>query len=181
VPSGLIKLIKQGFNAGLDLAGQAIGQPTTFYVGCALNLCAPDAGKEIKSLHKKIEAGADFALTQPIFESTRVNECLRRYAEAFGPLPIPVLAGVMPLAGARHASFFHNEVPGVFIPEPVRESLGRAGDGPEAAAEGMRLAQVLVTELQALGVVQGVYLMPPFSRYHVAAEIIDAVRARARS
>jgi homocysteine S-methyltransferase len=178
VPSGLIKLIKQGFNAGVDHAGQAIGQPTSFYVGCALNPCATDVEKEIKNLHKKVQVGADFALTQPVFETAMLRELLRRYGEAYGPLPIPLLVGVMPLANARHASFFHNEVPGVFIPEGVRAQMQAAGDGPEAAATGMRMAQDLLTELRDLQVAQGVYLMPPFNRYHVAAEIIDAVRAR---
>lgn len=178
VPSGLIKLIKQGFNAGVDHAGQTIGQPTSFYVGCALNPCAPDVDKEIKNLNKKIRVGADFALTQPVFETEMLRELLRRYANAYGPLPIPLLVGVMPLANARHANFFHNEVPGVFIPEGVRAQMLTAGDGPAGAATGMRLAQDLLTELRDLQIAQGVYLMPPFSRYHVAAEIIDAVRAR---
>jgi methionine synthase / methylenetetrahydrofolate reductase(NADPH) len=178
VPSGLIKLIKQGFNAGLDHAGQTIGQPTSFYVGCALNPCAPDVEKEIKGLHKKVLVGADFALTQPVFETEMLRELLRRYAETYGPLTIPLLVGVMPLANARHANFFHNEVPGVFIPEAVRSAMQQAGDGPEAAATGIQMAQDLLTELRDLNAAQGVYLMPPFARYHVAAEIIDAVRAR---
>lgn len=177
VPSGLIKLIKRGFNAGLDHAGQDIGQPTSFYVGCALNPCAGDIDKEIKNLHKKIEAGADFALTQPIFESQRAAEFVRRYADLYGPLSIPVLAGVMPLHNARHANFFHNEVPGVFIPDSVRTRMQQAGDSAEAITEGMQIAQELLVELRESQVAQGVYLMPPFSRYHLAAEIIDAVRA----
>jgi methionine synthase / methylenetetrahydrofolate reductase(NADPH) len=179
VPSGLVKLIKQGFNAGVDHAGQDIGQPTSFYVGCAVNLCAPEVDKEIKTLHRKILSGADFALTQPIFETGLAREFLRRYAEAHGPLTLPLLAGVMPLHNARHASFIHNEVPGVFIPDSVRERMQAAGDSSEAAAEGARIAAELLDELRSLGVVQGVYLMPPFGRYHVAAEIIDAVRAHA--
>ena len=177
VPSGLIKLIKRGFNAGLDHAGQDIGQPTSFYVGCALNPCAADVDKEIKNLRKKIEAGADFALTQPIFESQRAAEFVRRYADLYGPLSIPVLAGVMPLHNARHANFFHNEVPGVFIPDSVRTRMQQAGDSAEAITEGMKIAQELLVELRESQVAQGVYLLPPFSRYHIAAEIIDAVRA----
>lgn len=178
VPSGMIKLIKQGFNAGVDHAGQAIGQPTSFFVGCAVNLCAPEVDKEIKTLRKKIASGADFALTQPIFETGMAREFVRRYAELHGPLTLPLLAGVMPLHSARHAHFFHNEVPGVFIPETIRERMQRAGDSQEAAAEGRRVAEELLIELRELQVVQGVYLMPPFGKYNIAAEIIDAVRAR---
>ena len=175
VPSGLIKLIKQGFNMGLDHAGQEIGQPTSFYVGCAVNPCAPDVDKEIKTLRKKIAAGADFALTQPIFETGAAREFLRRYADLHGPLELPILAGVLPLYSARHANFFHNEVPGVIIPEVLRERMEKAGSA--GAQEGMKIAVELLTELRE--VLQGVYLMPPFSRYDLAAEIIDRVRERA--
>jgi homocysteine S-methyltransferase len=176
VPSGLVKLIKQGFNAGLDHAGQDIGQPTSFYAGCAVNLCAPEVDKEIKTLHRKILSGADFALTQPIFETGLAREFLRRYADQHGPLQLPLLAGVMPLHNARHASFIHNEVPGVFIPDSIRERMQAAGESPAASTEGMRIAAELLDELRTLRVVQGAYLMPPFGRYHVAAEIIDLVR-----
>ncbi len=174
VPSGLIKLIKQGFNIGLDHAGQEIGQPTSFYVGCAVNPCAPDLDKEIKTLRKKIAAGADFALAQPIFETGAAREFLRRYADQFGPLELPILAGVLPLCSARHANFFHNEVPGVFIPETLRERMEKAGSA--GAQEGMKIAVELLTELREI--LQGVYLMPPFSRYDLAAEVIDRVRER---
>jgi len=173
VPSGLIKLVKQGFNAGVDHAGQDIGQPTSFYVGCAVNLSAPDPEKEIAALRKKIAAGADFALTQPIFEARRAREFLRRYGEQYGSLSLPILAGILPLYNTRHAEFFQNEVPGVFVPESLRRRMERA-EG-ESAAEGMKIAGELLAELR--GVLQGVYLMPPFGRYELAAEIIDRVRA----
>ncbi len=177
VPSGLIKLIKRSFNTGVDHSGQDIGLPTSFYVGCALNPCAADVDKEIKNLRKKIEAGADFALTQPVFETGMAREFLRRYADLHGALTLPLLVGVMPLHNARHASFLHNEVPGLFIPEPIRDRMQTAGDSEAAVTEGMNIARELLVELKELSAIQGVYLMPPFGRYHIAAEIIDAVRA----
>ncbi len=73
VPSGLIKLIKQGFNMGVDHSGTSIGQPTSFFVGAALNLCPPEPEQEIKNLHRKIKAGADFFLTQPIYEPEKAS------------------------------------------------------------------------------------------------------------
>lgn len=173
VPSGLIKLVKQGFNAGVDHAGQDIGQPTSFYAGCAVNLSAPDPEKEIKAFRKKIAAGADFALTQPIFETSLAREFLRRYVGQYGPLTLPILAGVLPLYSARHAEFFQNEVPGVFVPESLSRRMERAAG--EAPAEGMKIAAELLAELRE--VLQGVYLMPPFGKYDLAAEIIDRVRA----
>jgi 5,10-methylenetetrahydrofolate reductase len=85
-----------------------------------------------------------------------------------------LLAGVLPLYGARHAAFLHNEVPGIFIPEALRQRMLAAGsDGP---AEGVRLAQGLLAELR--GLVQGVYLMPPFGRYDLAAEVLDSIAVR---
>lgn len=174
VPSGLIKLIKQGFNTGVDHAGIDIGKPTSFFVGCAVNLCAPDPDKEIKTLQKKIKAGADFALTQPIFETKMAREFLKRYHDLYGELNLPLMAGVMPLFNNKHANFMHNEVPGIFIPESLRDRMQKSGEN--GAVEGIKIASELLIELRE--VVQGVYLMPPFGRYDLAAEIIDLVRVQ---
>lgn len=173
VPSGLIRLIKHGFNAGVDHAGRDIGQPTSFLVGCALNLCAPDVDREIRILRKKIEAGADFALTQPVYDAGLARDFLARYAERYGPLTLPVLAGILPLHNERHAAFLHNEVPGIFVPEALRRQMAAAGhEAPEA---GVQLAQALLAELRE--VVQGAYIMPAFGRYDLAAEVLDVVRS----
>jgi homocysteine S-methyltransferase len=179
VPSGLIKLVKQNFNAGVDHAGAQLGSPTAFFVGAALNLCAADVDKEIKNLRKKIEAGADFALTQPVYEVGPARAFLRRYEALHGPLALPVIVGVLPLYGARHAAFLHNEVPGISIPEALRERIAAAGEaGPQ---EGVRLAGELLDELRTVPQLRGAYLMPPFGRYDLAAEIIDHVKARVGS
>ncbi len=176
VPSGLIKLIKQGFNAGVDHSGADIGQPTSFFAGCAVNMNAPDVDKESKALRRKIEAGADFALTQPVYEAALVREFIRQYEARHGPLTLPLLIGVLPLYSLRHTNFLHNEVPGITIPEPVRQRMAGAGErGPE---EGVRLAQELLAELQCVPAVRGAYLMPPFGRYDMAAEIIDRVKVK---
>jgi homocysteine S-methyltransferase len=175
VPSGLIKLIKQGFNAGVDHAGADIGQPTSFLVGCAVNLAAPDLGKEVRTLHRKVVAGADFALTQPLYEAAPAQAFIERYTAEYGSLDLPLLVGVLPLYNARHANFLHNEVPGITIPEPLRRAMAAAGDrGP---SEGVRQAVALLAELR--GLVRGAYLMPAFGRYDLAAEILDTVRAGA--
>ncbi len=171
VPSGLIELIKQRFNTGVDQAGAGIGQPTSFLVGCAVNLGAPSIDKEVRILHKKIVAGADFALTQPIYEIAPVAAFIARYQSEYGPLQLPLLAGVLPLFGARHAAFLDNEVPGIFIPEAMQKRIAAAGS--DAPAEGVRLAQELLGELR--GLVQGAYLMPPFGRYDLAAEVLDSI------
>lgn len=173
VPSGLIKLIKQGFNTGVDHAGSDIGQPTTFFAGTALNLAPPDPENEIKNLKRKLKAGADFILTQPIYDPPAAHCFLQQVEEALGqPMPVPVLVGILPLANSRHTAFLHNEVPGVNIPEPIRSRIDAAGE--KASAEGIKIAIELVEQMRPL--VQGVYLMPPFNRFDAAAEIIEAVK-----
>ncbi len=170
-PSGLVKLIKQGFNAGLDHSGADIGQPTSFFVGCALNLTPPDPEREIKVLRRKIRNGADFALTQPVYEPEKALEFIRRYEERYGPLEIALLVGVLPLYGPRHAAFLHNEVPGIEIPARLRARLERAGK--DAPREGVRIAVELVEQMRSWA--QGIYLMPQFKRYDLAAEVVEAV------
>ena len=174
VPSGLIKLIKQQFNVGVDHAGQEIGSPTSFYVGCALSFSAPNVDREIKVLQRKMKNGADFALTQPVYDAGPVREFLMRYAAQHGPLQIPVLAGVLPLANERHADFLHNEVPGVNIPDAARERMRRAGE--KSGEVGIEMAVDLLQELREIAEVRGAYLMPPFGRYEIAAEIIEAAK-----
>lgn len=174
VPSGLIKLIKQGFNAGVDHAGIDIGYPTSFFVGAALNLCPNDLAREIKVLHRKIDKGVDFFLTQPVYEPQRARRFLDQYKEQYGPLRAPVLVGILPLYGTRHAAFLHNEVPGIDIPEEIRASLEQAGD--ESPQEGVRIAIELVEQLREWAA--GIYLMPAFHRYDLAAEIIETVKQK---
>lgn len=169
VPSGLIKLIKQGFNTGLDLSGSDIGQPTSFFVGCALNLNPPDMAAEIKNLRRKLKAGADFILTQPIYDPELVTDFLQAYETQAGKLPIPLIVGLLPLASSRHAAFLQSEVPGIEIPPETRALMEASGD--QGARTGIRLTIDLVARIKPL--VQGIYLMPAFQRYDYAAEIID--------
>src|SRR5512146_2513037 len=100
VPSGLIKLIKQSFNAGVDHAGANIGQPTNFFAGCALNLNPPDLKQEIKNVCRKLEAGADFILTQPIYDPNLVIRFRKAFEDEHGPLSVPLIVGILPLASA---------------------------------------------------------------------------------
>lgn len=172
VPSGLVRLIKERFNAGQDHAGEPLGRPTAFFVGVALNFNAPDPAREIKALRRKVRAGADFIMTQPVYEPEALRAFLRRYEEEAGPLSIPILAGVLPLVSLRHAEFLHNEVPGIMVPEAVRERLRRAGEG-RARGEGLRIAQEVVAELAEF--VQGFYVMPPMGRYELVFSLMEAI------
>ncbi|MCZ7545613.1 MAG: bifunctional homocysteine S-methyltransferase/methylenetetrahydrofolate reductase [Anaerolineae bacterium] len=177
-PSGLIRLVKQSLNAGQDGAGNVIGQPCSFVAGCALNMGAPDLEREVRVLRKKIEAGADFALTQPVFDPDVARRFFAAYAERHGPLTLPVLVGLMPLHTARHARFLHHEVPGIQIPDAIMARMERAGEA--TGAEGVGVACEIVAGLKAVEGVRGLYVIPQFGRYDLAAEIIDCVSEKAR-
>jgi len=172
VPSGLIKLIKQGFNAGVDQAGTTIGQPTSFFVGCALNFNPPDPEQEHKNLRRKLRAGADFILTQPVFQPEIAQAFLKRFIEEHGPLEIPILFGILPLINSRHAEFLHQEVPGITIPDPLRTRMQLAGEnGPRV---GAKIALELIEQICPFA--QGIYLMPAFNRFDYTAEIIETIK-----
>jgi len=172
VPSGLIKLIKQNFNMGMDHSGAEIGQPTSFFVGCALNLAPQDLEREVKNLHRKLAAGADFILTQPVYQQEVAQEVLELYQNRYGKLQVPILAGVLPLYSSRHAAFLHNEVPGITIPEKILGRMHIAGEsGPQ---EGVQIALELIEQMKKWA--GGIYLMPQFSRYDLAAEIVEGSR-----
>jgi 5,10-methylenetetrahydrofolate reductase len=136
-----------------------------------LNLAAPDMDRELRVLDRKLEAGADFLMTQPVYDP----ETVERIAARLGGFPRPVLLAVLPLRSLRHARFLHNEVPGISVPDEVFARLERAGD---AAAEGIAISREL---LQAVaGRVAGVYFIPPFGRYDVVAETLDGLELPGR-
>jgi homocysteine S-methyltransferase len=173
VPSGLVRLVKQNFNIGTDLAGTEIGDATAFFVGCALNLDPHDPEQEMRVFHKKITSGADFALTQPIYDPDKANRFLNTFQKRYGGGTIPILVGVLPLYTYRHALFLHHEVPGIVIPDATLSRMENAGEN--AASEGVHIATELIDELRPK--FQGIYIMPPFNRYEIAAEIIEHTRS----
>jgi len=174
VPSGLIKLIKQGFNEGIDHSGTSIGQPTNFFVGAALNLCPPDMETEIKNLHRKVKAGTDFFITQPVYRDEDGPKLLEAYEAKHGKLDKPILVGILPLVNVRHANFLHHEVPGIFIPEETRKRIEAAGDAERGVKAGVEIAVELIDQLKAWA--GGVYIMPQFHKFDMVAEIIEAVK-----
>ena len=173
-PSKLIGTIVQGMNNGQDLAGNSIGRPTSFTVGCALNMFADDLERELRVLDKKLDSGANFALGQAVFEPHKIDAFHAAYQQRNGePFTLPVLMGIMPLYSLRQARFLHNEVPGINIPDSIFKRLEDAGD--DAPAEGVKIAQEILRSVKDK--VQGAYIIPALGKYHLAAEVIDAVRA----
>ncbi|MGQ0568787.1 MAG: bifunctional homocysteine S-methyltransferase/methylenetetrahydrofolate reductase [Armatimonadota bacterium] len=165
-PSGLVRMIKE-FNQGRDVAGNAIGEPTRFLTGVALNLAAHDLGREARALERKLAAGADFVCTMPVFDPATLD----RFLERFGPLPVPVLVGILPLHGTKHAEFLHNELPGMVVPDGVRARMREAPDGRET---GLRLARELLLAIRDR--VGGAYLIPSFGRYDRIVDLMREVR-----
>ena len=137
-----------------------------------MNLDPPEPERELKLLRRKLRSGVDFLLTQPVFQPERAQAFLQRYADEYGPLPVPVLVGILPLNNPRHARFLHNEVPGIVIGPEIFERLERADK--DAPREGVRIATELVEQVRPWAA--GIYLMPAFNRYDLAAELVEAVR-----
>ncbi len=173
VPTGLIKLIKEGFNAGLDHAGTQIGEPTNFLIGCALNIENPDLHREAKVLQKKIKSGADFILTQPIFSIQALEKFHQVYEREYGELTIPLLAGLLPLASVRHANFLQHEVPGIKIPDQIFERMENNPD--QSAQEGVKITIEIAEQLKESAA--GVYIMPAFNRFDYVAQIVETLRS----
>lgn len=165
---GLIHIIKT-LNQGYDFAGNPIRPHTNFCIGAAVNPNASNLDREIKRFKEKVEAGAIFAQTQPVYD---IN-IFKKFLDKTSHLKIPILAGVLPLQSYRHAEFLHNEVSGIIIPEEVRERM-RNVDKPEK--EGVLIAQEFLADAKKL--VSGVCLMPPFERYDVALDVLRVLKEK---
>jgi len=163
---GLIRAV-HSMNQGIDIMGNSIGQPTSFYIACAANPSADDLDAEVVKLEKKAEAGADIFFTQPIFEMRTLEEFLRRTNH----LKIPLMLGIIPLRSFKHADFLHNEVPGMRIPDKLRETMRTAGS--DAAKVGVRLSMDFIKEAKSS--VAGLYMMPPFQKYHIVDDLLSVL------
>jgi methionine synthase / methylenetetrahydrofolate reductase(NADPH) len=164
---GLVKVLAR-LNQGTDWAGKNLGGATNFTIGVAVNPVAEDLDEELRRFEVKVEAGAHFAMTQPIFDPEHWNAFLRRLG---GKSPIPVLVGVWPLTSYKQALRLNNEVPGIVIPEPTLKEMEKAGDA--ARDRGFALARTMLDWARtARGCgIAGVYLIPPFKRYEEILEL----------
>jgi len=166
---GLIRIMDH-LNHGRDLAGNAIGPPLGIHIGCGADPSKPDLEKEVRRLEEKIKAGAEYVMTQPVYDPKTVETFLGMIRH----LHVPVLIGILPLYSHKNAEFLHNEVPGMTIPEDIRERMRKAGSGEDAQAEGVRIAQEALLAVRDL--VQGAYVMPPFNKVDLAVRVIEVLR-----
>jgi homocysteine S-methyltransferase len=170
---GLTNLVRN-LNHGLDPGGNTIGQPTRFAIGVGVNPAAIDLAHEVHRFEWKVDAGAEYAITQPVFDPTQ----LERFLAAVSHVRIPVIAGIWPLVSVRNAEFLANEVPGVSVPDEVISRMRRASDRSKehAAAEGIAIAREMLERVRPL--VQGVQVSAPFGKVELALEVFqDAARS----
>jgi methionine synthase / methylenetetrahydrofolate reductase(NADPH) len=167
---GLTNMVNK-LNHGLDLGNNPIGCPTSFCIGVGVNPGAINLEEEIKRFEYKVEAGAEYAITQPVFDVGQ----LRDFLKLIEHVRIPVIAGIWPLVSYRNAEFLHNEVPGVRVTPSIMERMRRASDvGKEAARdEGLQIARESLLEVRDL--IQGVQVSAPFNNVRYALEVFEAL------
>ncbi len=165
---GLLQLLSS-LNEGKNLLGADLAGRSRFRLGAAFNPNLPKMDGQLRRLQKKVEAGAEYALTQPVYSTAVLDEMLDRTAG----MGIPMLVGILPLVSERNAEFLHNEVPGITLPEEVRLRM-RGKKGDEGVREGMAIAGELVAAGRER--VGGYYIMPPFGKVELALELLELIR-----
>jgi homocysteine S-methyltransferase len=158
-------------NTGLDIGGQPIGSATAFHIGVAVNPGALNLDEELRRFAYKVEAGAEFAITQPVFDAAE----FRAFIDRVQRFDVPIIAGVMPLESLRHAELMANEVPGVRVPEAVVARMRRAEAEGRAADEGLAIAREVASEIRPL--VRGVQISTAPKAIEMALGVIEAVDA----
>jgi homocysteine S-methyltransferase len=166
---GLTNVVTR-LNHACDVGGQPIGAPTAFHIGVSVNPSASNLDEELRRFDYKVEAGAEFVLTRPVFDLAAFERFLKRIEHA----RLPVVAGVFPFESPRNAEFVANEVPGVRVPEPLIERMRRADGVDAAAAEGIAIARELCGGLRKA--VQGVQVSTSSGNVDAALAVVDGLR-----
>jgi homocysteine S-methyltransferase len=164
---GLVNIVHR-LNHGLDIGANAIGASANFTIGVAANPGVPDIEQELRRFFYKVEAGAEYAITQPVFDLRLLESFLKRIESH----RIPVIAGIWPLTSLRNAEFMRNDLR-VSMPDEIMQRMARTGSPDAARREGIRIAQEMLEAVRPL--VQGVQVSAPFGRYTAAAEVIASV------
>lgn len=165
---GLLRLVGN-LNHGIEPSGRRMTENTAFVMGCGAEPGAQDLDREIDRLRQKVEAGAEYVMTQPIFD----DEVMETFLDRIAGIDVPVIMGLLPLASHRNAEFLHYEVPGMTIPLSLRERMRLSGTGQSARDEGVRICQE--TANRFMNRVSGLYLMPPFNRMETALAVLQGL------
>nr|WP_221261076.1 bifunctional homocysteine S-methyltransferase/methylenetetrahydrofolate reductase [Anoxybacillus tengchongensis] len=170
----LISLIRQ-FNEGLSYSGKPLGQKTNFSIAAAFNPNVRHLDKAVKRLEKKIECGAHYFLTQPLYSEKQIKDVY----EATKHLPTPIYIGIMPITSARNADFLHHEVPGITLSDDIRARMATCANDPvQSTKEGLAIAKSLIDA--AFDLFQGIYLITPFLRYDMTVELVRYIHEKER-
>ncbi|ODA17676.1 bifunctional homocysteine S-methyltransferase/methylenetetrahydrofolate reductase [Geobacillus thermoleovorans] len=168
----LIRLISQ-FNEGLSYSGKPLGQKTNFSIGAAFNPNVRHLDKAVERMEKKIQCGAHYFLTQPVYSEEKIVQIY----EATKHLATPIYIGIMPLVSARNAEFLHHEVPGITLSDEIRARMAACGGDPvQAAKEGIAIAKSLIDA--AFDLFNGIYLITPFLRYDMTVELVRYIHEK---
>lgn len=164
-----IGLVQVGWqmNHGRDIANMPLKSHTSFFMGVGADPGATDIDREVARFEEKIAHGAEFVFTQPVYDVRFLERFLKRVSK----LTIPILVGILPLCSYRNAEFLHNEVPGMSIPDHIRERMKLAGSGEIGQAEGVKIAQEALKDSKSM--VQGVYIIPPLGKHDLALRVLD--------
>lgn len=163
---GLVHMVRN-LNRGVDVGNKPIGEPTGFFVGVGVDPNSVNPKRELQRYFQKVEAGAEFAITQPVFDVAPLDTFLEKIQSK----PIPVIAGIWPLVSYRNAEFMRNEVPGVVIPDAIMERIGRFESKEDQLKIGIEIAKEMLEKVRSR--VQGVQISAPFGRYEIAIEIVE--------
>ncbi len=163
---GILKLAAR-LNHGVDPGGKPLGGATSFLLATGAEPAALNYTRELERLRHQKAAGAELVMTQPVYDPAVLEKVL----DDVEPLGLPVLVGLLPLASYRNAEFLHNEVPGMQVPQAVRDRMKKAGSGAPARKEGVTIAREMLAAVR--GRVAGAYVMPPLERYELALEVVD--------
>jgi homocysteine S-methyltransferase len=167
---GLVNIV-HNLNRGLDIGGNAVGTATAFVIGVGANPGAPNLDEELRRFEYKVDAGAEFCVTQPVFDIALIEAFIKRAQHC----RIPIIAGIWPLTSARNAEFMKNELR-VSVPDAVVERMSRAASAEAARAEGVSIAREMVAAIKDM--VQGVQIAAPLGRYACAIDVLDALGSR---
>lgn len=169
---GLIRFAAN-LNRGIDFAGRPIKEATKFVIGCGCNPGAVDLDLEVERFRKKIDVGAEYVFSQPMYDPKLLEEFFRRTRDFPA---IPFYVGILPLASIRNAEFLHNEVPGMQIPKPVMERMAKAATKEAQREVGLAVAQETLAAAKEMGRVKGAYIFPPFGNYRAVEQLLEVVR-----